>query len=252
VSNKIYNALLTVRASSSRLPGKCLLPFGEYNTLIHVAKRAIKFGINPIVCTSTDSSDDPIEQLCIEYEIQYFRGSLENKLNRWLNCALEFKLEDFHTIDVDDPFFDPLQVKESTDLLREKGLDIIYPTELSSNGSASVGYSIKSKCLSDNQEFINGIKQIEMIDSVLIELENLKKETLVSRFPDFANVRLTLDYIEDYYLLVFVLNELGPYCTRVEIGELFHKNPKLYKFNWFRNLDWSVNQSAIRSKQGAI
>jgi spore coat polysaccharide biosynthesis protein SpsF len=252
VSNKIYNALLTVRTSSSRLPGKCFLPFGEHNTLIHVANRAMKFGINPIICTSTDISDDQIEQLCVENKIQYFRGSLENKLTRWLDCALKFELEDFHTIDVDDPFFDPLQVKESIDLLRKKSLDVIYPTEISSNGSASVGYSIKSKCLYENQELIYGIKQIEMIDSVLTKMKNLRKEILVSNFPDFSNIRLTLDYIEDYYLLVFILKELGPFCARTDIGKLFHNNPDLYKFNWFRNLDWSSNQSAIRSKQGAI
>jgi spore coat polysaccharide biosynthesis protein SpsF len=250
MSNKDYNALLSVRTSSSRLPRKCFLPFGDSNTLIHVVKRSINFGINPIVCTSTDGSDDEIEELCQQNKILYFRGSLENKLNRWLECATKFQLVDFHTIDVDDPFFDPLQVKESIDVLREKNLDIVSPTEISSNGSASVGYSIKNHCLIENQKIINGIMQIEMIDSVFNQFNNLKHEILVSQFPDFSNVRLTLDYIEDYYLLVFVLNELGPFCNREEIGELFRKNPDLYKFNWFRNLEWSANQTLIRTRQG--
>lgn len=252
MSNKTYNALLTVRTSSSRLPRKCFLPFGDSNTLIHVVKRAINFGINPIVCTSTDNSDDEIEELCVQNGILYFRGSLENKLNRWLTCATKFQLADFHTIDVDDPFFDPLQVKESVDILRKKNLDIVSPTQISSSGSASLGYSIKYNCLIENQKIINGITQIEMIDSVFIEFKNLKHEILKSQFPDFSNIRLTLDYSEDYYLLVFVLKELGPFCTRAEIGELFRKNPDLYKFNWFRNIEWSANQTSIRSRQGVV
>ena len=250
MSIKDYNALLSVRTSSSRLPRKCFLPFGDSNTLIHVVKRAINFGINPIVCTSTDNSDDEIEELCLQYKILYFRGSLENKLNRWLACATKFQLADFHTIDVDDPFFDPLQVKESIEILREKKLDIVSPTEISSNGSASVGYSIKNDCLIENQKIFNGITQIEMIDSIFIQFENLKHEILISQFPDFSNIRLTLDYPEDYHLLIFVLKELGPFCTRAEIGELFRKNPDLYKFNWFRNIEWSANQTSIRSRQG--
>ena len=91
-----------------------------------------------------------------------------------------------------------------------------------------------------------------MIDSILSQFNNLTQEVLVSRFSDLLNIRLTLDYIEDYNLLTFVLQELGPDCSRIEIGELFSRNPDLYKINWFRNLDWSSNQKLIRSKQGAI
>jgi spore coat polysaccharide biosynthesis protein SpsF len=252
VLNNNYNALLTVRTSSNRLPRKCFLPFGKSNILNHVAKRAVNGGINPIICTSNDKSDDEIQDFCKENNLQYFRGSLENKLKRWLSCANHFNLVDFHTIDVDDPFFDPLQVKESINLLREKNLDIIHPSQISSNGAASVGYSIKSEFLNSNQTIINKMDYIEMIDSFLIQFKDLKEEVLISKFPDFSNIRLTLDYIEDYNLLTFVLQELGPNCSRENIGEIFKRNPDLYKINWFRNLDWSSNQNLIRSKQGAI
>ena len=252
MSINIYNALLTVRTISTRLPRKCLLPFGESNVLNHVAKRAINFGIKPIICTSNDKSDDGIEDFCKKNQLQYYRGSMKNKLDRWLSCAINFDLSDFHTIDVDDPFFDPRQVKESIDLLREKNLDIVHPSKISSNGAASVGYSIKSECLVKNKTIIDGFEHIEMIDSILSQFNNLTQEVLVSRFSDLLNIRLTLDYIEDYNLLTFVLQELGPDCSRIEIGELFSRNPDLYKINWYRNLDWSSNQKLIRSKQGAI
>jgi spore coat polysaccharide biosynthesis protein SpsF len=252
MSINIYNALLTVRTLSTRLPKKCFLPFGESNILNHVVRRAVNSGINPIICTSNDKSDDGIEDFCQENNLQYFRGSLKNKLDRWLSCASNYNLLDFHTVDVDDPFFDPRQVKESIDLLREKNLDIVHPSKISSNGAASVGYSIKSECLNKNKTIINRIDHIEMIDSILSQFKDLNQEVLESRFSDFLNIRLTLDYIEDYNLLTFVLQELGPDCNRIEIGELFSRNPDLYKMNWFRNLDWSSNQNLIRSKQGSI
>jgi len=252
VSNNIYNALLTVRTSSTRLPRKCFLPFGESNVLNHVAKRAVSAGINPIICTSKDKLDDEIQDFCEENNLQCFRGSLENKLQRWLSCANHFNLVDFHTIDVDDPFFDPQQVKESINLLQKKNLDIVHPSQISSNGAASVGYSIKSEFLNNNRTTINKMDHIEMIDSFLNQFEDSKQEVLISKFPDFINIRLTLDYIEDYNLLTFILQELGPDCSRVEIGEIFRRNPDLYKINWFRNLDWSSNQNIIRSRQGVI
>ena len=58
-----YAGLITVRTSSSRLPNKCLLPFGDCSVVVHVAKRAINFGIRPIICTSIDPSDDVLENI---------------------------------------------------------------------------------------------------------------------------------------------------------------------------------------------
>ena len=58
------------------------------------------------MCTSTDSSDDLIEKLAKKEGVKCFRGSLVNKLKRWADCANHFKINAFHTIDADDPFFD--------------------------------------------------------------------------------------------------------------------------------------------------
>ena len=74
----------------------------------------------------------------------------------------------------------------------------------------------------------------------------MKNRELVSDTLETANVRLTLDYFEDYYLLLFVLRNCGPYASRDMINELFTKNPDLFKFNWFRNKEWELNQNFIR------
>ncbi len=98
---------ITVRTTSSRLPAKCLLPFGDgMNVLQHIIRRAKHFNIDPIVCTSTDSSDDAVERIAQLENAKCFRGSLANKLKRWADCADHFGLVAFHTVDADDPFFD--------------------------------------------------------------------------------------------------------------------------------------------------
>ena len=53
------------------------------------------FDIEPIVCTSLDSSDDKIEDYCRQHNFNFFRGSLENKLTRWLDCARYFDVPYF-------------------------------------------------------------------------------------------------------------------------------------------------------------
>ena len=82
-----------MRTSSSRLPNKCLLPFGDETVISHVVKRAIKSGIDPIICTSTDSSDDILEEVAKTLGVKCFRGALINKLKRWADCANKFNLD---------------------------------------------------------------------------------------------------------------------------------------------------------------
>ena len=59
--------IITVRTSSSRLPNKCLLRFYKSETIIeYIINRSKAFGIEPIICTSTNSSDDIIEKISEE------------------------------------------------------------------------------------------------------------------------------------------------------------------------------------------
>ena len=118
-------AFITVRTASSRLPKKCLLPFGEGNVLEHVIRRTVYYKLEPVVCTTTEASDDIIEKISRDEGVRCFRGSTVNKLKRWLDCTSYFDISAFHTIDADDPFFDGEQVKKSFKLLQE-GYDVVH------------------------------------------------------------------------------------------------------------------------------
>jgi spore coat polysaccharide biosynthesis protein SpsF len=231
---------VTVRTSSSRLPKKCLLPFGECNVLEHVIRRARHFGLTPIVCTSTDVSDDVIEEISSKEKVKCFRGSLVNKLKRWADCASEYSLDSFHTIDADDPFFDADEMKASMRLLQEGDYDMVCPTEASSSGGASVGYSLKSALITSVAASLEDEADTEMMWYYLEKVKGLKSTVLTS--GSSLQIRLTLDYEEDYWLLASVCRMVGNYAPRAEIDALFLRNPDLYKINWFRNKAWADAQ----------
>ena len=89
------NALITVRASSSRLPRKCFLPFGKINVLEHIIKRAEHYNLKPIVCTTNNADDEEIVKIAIKLGVQYFCGSSINKLQRWRDCCRKYKIKIF-------------------------------------------------------------------------------------------------------------------------------------------------------------
>ncbi len=240
----IIDGLITVRTSSTRLPGKCLLPFGEGNVINHLIARAKSFSIDPIICTSTDKSDDILEEMAKSLGIRFFRGSLNNKLKRWSDCANHFGLENFHTVDADDPFFDGEEMHRSMQVLIDGGFDIVCPTPSSSSGGASVGYSLTTAIVNRAVEGLAEEDDTEMMWYYLERIADRKTTTLTEKTADPLLIRLTLDYKEDYWLLRTIQRLVGSTSPRSEIDELFYRNPDLYKINWFHNEEWKAAQEA--------
>ena len=233
---------ITVRTSSTRLPNKCLLPLGDETVISHVVKRAISYGIEPIICTSTDKSDDILEEISKELGVKCFRGSLVNKLKRWLDCAEHFEVNSFHTIDADDPLFDGKEMIASLDLLRSKDCDVVCPTESSSAGGASVGYSLTTAIIKKALENLDADTDTEMMWYYLEKVSQVKMEILPEASNANIKVRLTLDYEEDYWLLVSIIRILGSNPDRNKVRQLFLNNPDLTKINLFRNDEWKKAQ----------
>ena len=235
---------ITVRTSSSRLPKKCLLPFGDCNVIEHVIRRARHYGIDPIVCTSTDPSDDILEKIAESEKVRCFRGSMVNKLKRWSDCASYFRISAFHTVDADDPFFDGDEMKRSMQLLADGKYDMICPTPSSSAGGASVGYSLTADVVKQACTGLSDEADTEMMWYYVEKIKGLRSVVLPETQTHQLKLRLTLDYDEDYWLLASICRMLGNLAHRDEILQLFAKNPDLYKINWFLNDEWKAAQKA--------
>ena len=240
----IMIGFVTVRASSTRLPKKCLLPFGESTVLSHIIRRAILYDIEPIVCTSLSKDDDIIEKIAEEEGVRCYRGSLKNKLQRWLGCAKNFNVDLFHTIDADDPFFDGDEMKRSLKMLQEEKLNMVYPTESSAAGGASVGYSLTTDIVERSCNGLHDDTDTEMMWYFMEKIPNIKSKVLPETRKNISNIRLTLDYEEDYWLLESIRRMLGNSASRYEIDQLFLSNPDIHKINWFRNKEWKASQIA--------
>tara|TARA_Y100000768_G_C23952653_1_gene671043 strand:+ start:332 stop:1060 length:729 start_codon:yes stop_codon:yes gene_type:complete len=236
-----FIGLILVRSQSSRLPGKCFFNFGKVNILEHMILRCRYFKIEPIICTTNKKKDNKIIAISKKYNLKFFRGSEKNKIKRINDCCKKFKINQFHLIDSDDPFFCGLEVKRSLKILNEKKLDIVKPSIVSNNGSGIVGYSITSETINILSKKIKYNTDTEMISNFFKLKQNLKISTLDNK-NKYSNVRLTLDYIEDYTLLLILRLKLGNLASRKEIDNFIKINKYLRKINIHKNLDWKKNQ----------
>ena len=102
-------AIVQARMSSTRLPGKCLAEIEGRPLLWHTVSRtsAAKVCDEVLVATSTEASDDAIEEYCLGQSIPVFRGSLEDVLDRFYRAAGSRGAETIVRTTADCPLLDP-------------------------------------------------------------------------------------------------------------------------------------------------
>jgi len=238
---------LTVRYTSARLPGKCLRKIGGLSVLEHLIRRLQITGLTPIICTSTDLSDDIIIDEANRLQVKYFRGSLLNKIQRWSDCASKFGFSYAHILDADDPFFDTEEVIESIAQFQNLGIDLLKTSKRSDSGFASVGMSISAdflsvlamrtkKLASSDLDVIPWALITSNLDKIRIKSDNV----LINQEIE---LRLTLDYPEDLDLLDILAKKFGPLGKRIDIENYLVDNVELRKLNAHRTSDFLKNKS---------
>ena len=100
--------------SSTRLPGKVLMPLAGKPVLWHVVKRirACQTIAEVVVATSTGTTDDAIESWCQSADVSCYRGSLNDVLDRYYQAGLLHAADVVVRITADCPVVDPTIVDE--------------------------------------------------------------------------------------------------------------------------------------------
>ena len=237
----MINVLITVRSKSTRLPKKCFLPFGNMSVIEHIILRSKNYNLRPIVCTTTNKEDKDIIKISKKHGVDWFIGSEINKLKRWRDCCDEFKIDSFHSVDADDPFFCGEEISRSHALLID-GFDMVSPSPSSMNGGATVGYSLTSEIITKACRNIEDNTDTEMMWGYMNKVENIKIAKLDDPINSIIDQRMTLDYQEDYDKLKKILELVGHFATRYDIAKCLAANPYLKDINSSRNIEWKENQ----------
>ena len=76
----------------------------------------------------------------------------------------------------------------------------------------------------------------------LEKVTGMSSRVLDDKYSNSPQVRLTLDYIEDYWMLASIVNILGNDATRSDLSKFLIRNPDFSKINFFRNQEWKKAQ----------
>ena len=210
--------------------------------IIKRAKLAKNFD-DVIVCTTTRDIDDEIEEVALRNGAKVFRGSLNDKLERWNGAAKEYKVDYIVTFDGDDLFCDPELLDLGADQIERRGLDFIEAPKGLICGAFT--YAFTAKAL-DEVCCIKGSEDTEMMWTYFKDTGRFKCGVLENFDSVFINeYRMTLDYPEDYEFFSTIFTHFN--CTEndvplKEIVAYLKENPKIPEINFFRQNEFLENQ----------
>jgi len=227
-------AIIQARMSSTRLPGKVLLPLSDKPVLEHVIQRVrnCKLVDKVIVATTVHDSDDIIEDWCKKNNFDYYRGSLEDVLDRFYKVASQFKAENILRITADCPVIDSGIIDEVIEKYHEGNFDFYGLSGEFPDGLDCTMFSFKALETAWKNSKLQSER--EHVGPYMVNHPELFTIGGYEKFKNLGHLRLTLDEPRDYQLLSTIfkkLYDIDNFFNHEMIINLFNKSPELLKIN---------------------
>jgi len=244
--------VVQARMSSSRLPGKVMMPILGKTLLYRMIERLrmIRHKAEIIIATSQESTDNIIEQEASAMGIACFRGSLNNLLDRHYQAAKQTGASVVLKIPSDCPLIDPNIIDDVLDFyfLNQNQFDYVsnlHPATFPDGNDVEI---MSMECL--ERTWKEATRPLELEHTTPYIWENQDKfrigNVLWDKGKDYSmSHRFTIDYEEDYQFIKRVFEELYPNnqgFTCEDILNLLEEKPDIYNINaryagvnWYRN-----------------
>lgn len=224
--------------SSSRLPGKVLKPLVGQPMLWHVINRVQKSTLlkKIIVATTSEDSDDPLEEFCHNNRIEVFRGSLPDVLDRYFQAAKKYKADVIVRITADCPLIDPVVIDRiiSVFLDSEGKADYVSNT-LKRTYPRGLDVEVFSfKILSEAWSLSQSLHQREHVTPFFYENPQRYNLLNVENDINLEHFRWTVDESSDFKLIQLIYENLyqkNSFFGFEEVQNFFSIHPELHDVN---------------------
>ncbi|RUR13998.1 cytidylyltransferase domain-containing protein [Legionella sp. km772] len=226
-------AITQARMSSSRCPGKVLKPILGYPMVWHQWTRmqqAQSLDL-AIMATSTDISDDPLANYFIQNKQEVFRGSLNNVLNRYYECAKHYQASHVVRLTADCPLLDPSIIDKVVEEHLNKDNDYTSTSLFPVGMSAEV---IRFSALEKAYYEAKLRSQREHVTLFIYQHPELFKLGKLSNTENLSHLRWTVDYPEDFDFVLRIYQKLYPQnsqFTMEDVLSLLREQPELITIN---------------------
>lgn len=206
-------AIVQARTSSSRLPGKVLRPILGTPMILHELERLrhCKTLGKIVLATSIDTSDDALAATVQDAGWDVYRGSLDDVLDRYVQCASLYGADHVVRITGDCPLIDPEVVDTVVTAHLTHGNDytsntlrrVTYPDGLDTE-------VMTAEALRKSGREARLASEREHVTQYLIKHPELFRQENIASVEDLSNERWTVDEPEDFAFVTCIYEALYP------------------------------------------
>ena len=244
---KKISCIVQARVNSKRLPGKILMPVFGKSLLQHLLERLkrLKTIDDLIVATTKHKLDDETAKIAKLINVKIYRGDEHNVLKRYYDCAKINKSSVIIRVTADCPLIDIKYINELLKIFLKNDYDYLSNLDLNYLPDGFHCEIFNFRSLEKAQKLAKSKFDREHVTSFLwsnpkiFSIHHYCGKKLKNHSKD---IRLTLDYHEDYILIKEVFEKLykkNKFFSLVEITAFLEKNKNFLKINEkYHKLQW--------------
>jgi len=242
-------AILQARTSSSRLPGKVLLPLVGAPMILRQIERVRRSRRidKLVVATSDDASDDALARTLAGAGVAVHRGPLDDVMTRFLGALTAFgPAEHVVRLTGDCPLADPAVIDATIDAVMAAGADYgsNTPPDAPFPDGRTFPRGLDVECMTASAllaaaERATSVEEREHVTWALHRRPDLYRQAFLSQAADEGEVRWTVDYADDHAFVTGVYEALyraNPAFSSDDVRALLRARPDLAAFGGQRRV----------------
>jgi spore coat polysaccharide biosynthesis protein SpsF len=227
--------IIQARTGSTRLPKKVIQKIDNKNTVIDYVINQVKHSkkIEKIVVATTNLiEDDIICQYANLQQIECFRGSSEDVLDRFYQCAKKFGIDDIIRITADNPLIDPNIIDRIINEYKNKEYDFVTNTL---DRTFPYGTEVEVFSFQSLEKAWKNAKKPSEREHVTPFILNPKNKFILKNIEyqeDISYLRYTIDRMDDLKLVKEIIKNSSTRPILIQdVIKLYKNKPEIFEIN---------------------
>ena len=206
-------ATIEARMTSSRLPGKVLMPAGGVPMLKHLVTRleAVTSIQEIVLATTNNKTDDPLVEFAKQENINYYRGSEDDVMLRVIEAAESVNADIVVEITGDCPIIDPQIVEQTIGMFKAHNADYVSNAHIRSYPDGMDTQVFRLETLKRSASMTDDSLDHEHVSLHIRNHHEIFSHVYLIAPPElhWPGLGLTLDEEDDYKLLKKIIEYFG-------------------------------------------
>jgi spore coat polysaccharide biosynthesis protein SpsF (cytidylyltransferase family) len=218
----VVGIIIQARVDSNRFPAKVLKKILDRPMLWHVIERCKNFrNVDQVaLATSTRAIDDDLILVANNCEVDVYRGSVDDVLDRYYRCASVLKFDTIVRITADCPLIDVDIGSTVIDTFSNSDLDYVRTGHSFPDGLSVEVFSFNA--LERTWKNAKRPSEREHVTPYMINNPEVVTSRTIEHSSDLSGYRFTVDYQEDLIFVTKVYEELYSKNRIFGLDEILH------------------------------